>query len=501
MPRGGRRPGAGAPKGNFNAMRGGNHSYRLAMVLRASSLSPISKQSAGRWSMPASSPPGRDSTRTSAASPTFSGAAGLIVPMRLNQHSISRQPPVSAAELRDLRRQIQNEMARTPPPSTGANFAKTNHNQTALPLIPSELCPHSASPRSVASTRYDGSTAGPQKETPTMVTQTTIARDLAEARRRGVDFILAQQRADGSIGEPGPEGLSPYYKALWALAAGGELEAANRLATWIVRHVLAEEGDFAGPLRGDGFNYSYAYPNAWLICGAQKLGRFDITRRGMEFLLLLQHAEDGGFRVQRDREDAAQDVLEQLPGRQRLPLHRPHHSGEERRPLPPHRLGSAAAPRARALLRLQARRRPPHRIPRRPPAAVLDPRRHPPPDVLQHGHRRRLPRAPDDGHRQIPSGCGSASSTWTSPSTCSTRCTRRPRSARSAGAPRSSTATGGEAKYLDLATRVGRALLDQQTPEGAWDNTGGYTTEAVRTEVTCEFVVLLDEMIAGIAGR
>ena len=32
MPRGGRRPGAGARPGNFNAVRSGNHSPRLAMV-------------------------------------------------------------------------------------------------------------------------------------------------------------------------------------------------------------------------------------------------------------------------------------------------------------------------------------------------------------------------------------------------------------------------------------------------------------------------------------
>lgn len=32
MPRGGRRPGAGAPKGNFNAVRGGNHSHRMLLV-------------------------------------------------------------------------------------------------------------------------------------------------------------------------------------------------------------------------------------------------------------------------------------------------------------------------------------------------------------------------------------------------------------------------------------------------------------------------------------
>ena len=33
MPRGGRRPGAGAPRGNLNAMRGGKHSPRARAVI------------------------------------------------------------------------------------------------------------------------------------------------------------------------------------------------------------------------------------------------------------------------------------------------------------------------------------------------------------------------------------------------------------------------------------------------------------------------------------
>jgi len=35
MPRGGKRPGAGAPKGNFNALRSGNFSSRMLMVYLA----------------------------------------------------------------------------------------------------------------------------------------------------------------------------------------------------------------------------------------------------------------------------------------------------------------------------------------------------------------------------------------------------------------------------------------------------------------------------------
>ncbi len=35
MPRGGKRPGAGAPRGNFNGVRTGNHSTRMLMVYLA----------------------------------------------------------------------------------------------------------------------------------------------------------------------------------------------------------------------------------------------------------------------------------------------------------------------------------------------------------------------------------------------------------------------------------------------------------------------------------
>ena len=58
-----------------------------------------------------------------------------------------------------------------------------------------------------------------------MVTQTTIARDLAEARRRGIDYILPSSAPTAASVSPESEGLGPYYKALWALAAGGEVEA------------------------------------------------------------------------------------------------------------------------------------------------------------------------------------------------------------------------------------------------------------------------------------
>ena len=141
-----------------------------------------------------------------------------------------------------------------------------------------------------------------------MVVQSSVIPRLEESRERGVEYLLAQQRSDGAIGNPEADGLGPYYKTLWALTCTGRVAEANRLASWITHELLTEEGDLAGPMRGKLFDRSYAYPNAWIIIGAHKLGRYDISRRAMDFLLLLHH-ETGGFRVERDNEDAVQDVL------------------------------------------------------------------------------------------------------------------------------------------------------------------------------------------------
>ena len=58
----------------------------------------------------------------------------------------------------------------------------------------------------------------------------------------------------------------------------------------------------------------------------------------------------------------------------------------------------------------------------------------------------------------------------------------------------------GEDRYRDLALRVADALLAQQNPDGSWHNTGGFTHQSETNEVTAEFVVLLDEMVQGLAS-
>jgi hypothetical protein len=62
-------------------------------------------------------------------------------------------------------------------------------------------------------------------------------------------------------------------------------------------------------------------------------------------------------------------------------------------------------------------------------------------------------------------------------------------------------AVAGDERTLRHAERVGEAMIAQQDASGAWDNTGGYVNDAIRAEVTAEFVVLLDEMAGALGAR
>lgn len=332
-----------------------------------------------------------------------------------------------------------------------------------------------------------------------MVVESSVISKLQEGRDRGVAYIIQQQRSDGAIGKPEAEGLAPYYKALWALAAAGTSEPANRLATWIRDHVLSEEGDFAGDLRGDQHNHSYPYANAWIICGAQKLGRFDITRRAMEFLLLLQHAETGGFRMQRDKEDAPQDLLCSSQAGNAL-LFTGH---------------LTEAKNVGRFLRTVWNAQP---YPERELFFIYKPG-----DGLRTdfpAERQRLHSIRTDTRRQMYFNMGIAAA-FLSRLAMATGDREWSELAKQYlgigfnvldemyetaqvgkvgwGAALTYSATG-DRRCLELAQRVGEAMLAQQTDTGAWDNTGGYVNDPVRTEVTCEFVVLLDEMIGGLAA-
>ena len=115
----------------------------------------------------------------------------------------------------------------------------------------------------------------------------------ALSRDRGSDFIAERMRPDGTIED---SHLNPcgYWGVPIALAVGGHSSAASTMLDWVRRNAFTSEGDF-GPTPEKARSESYAYDNSWLIEGAHRLGQFDLSQRGMDFLVDFWDPQSGGF--------------------------------------------------------------------------------------------------------------------------------------------------------------------------------------------------------------
>ena len=110
-------------------------------------------------------------------------------------------------------------------------------------------------------------------------------------RRRATDWLLAQQNADGSLGDP-RDGYF-FYRAPWTFALVGETEAGSAVCGWFRRNLLTPDGRIDGPFRV--YNDAWAYRDSALIVGAQMLGQYDLSVGLMPELLRWQDPASGGF--------------------------------------------------------------------------------------------------------------------------------------------------------------------------------------------------------------
>ena len=121
-----------------------------------------------------------------------------------------------------------------------------------------------------------------------------------EARDRGCAYLLGNQHPDGSLGDP-KLGAIEYYKVPAAFQVSGQTSAANQLCDWIRKHGMTASGDFGPrPQQGSEYadlheEYAYIYYNSWVIIGAHRLGQFDLSQRGMDFLQDFWDPVSGGF--------------------------------------------------------------------------------------------------------------------------------------------------------------------------------------------------------------
>lgn len=114
-----------------------------------------------------------------------------------------------------------------------------------------------------------------------------------QGRDKGCEFLKRQLRDDGGFGLS-ERGLADYYKVPLAFMVSGASAEANQLLNWIRQHGQTQEGDFS-PRLPETVGYPYIYYNIWVIMGAHRQGHFDLSQKGMEFVLRFYDSKSGGF--------------------------------------------------------------------------------------------------------------------------------------------------------------------------------------------------------------
>ncbi len=110
-----------------------------------------------------------------------------------------------------------------------------------------------------------------------------------KAAQKGSEWLVSKQQEDGSITK-----AEVYYKAPYALSVTGRALEANKLINWIKTDVLQDNGDLN----------QNTYKNSWIVQGAHRLARFDVSLPGMGYILQTQ-APCGGFCVDERRKAPA----------------------------------------------------------------------------------------------------------------------------------------------------------------------------------------------------
>ncbi len=121
---------------------------------------------------------------------------------------------------------------------------------------------------------------------------------LASARR-GVDWLLAHQQRDGSWKRLPEAPFDAYYRASWTLGVMGEAAAAERELDFVKSSFMTADGDFVPRENGWYHHVHYSYPNAILLLGAHRLGRYDVAMPALRYLLGQQDPTHGGFYMTR----------------------------------------------------------------------------------------------------------------------------------------------------------------------------------------------------------
>lgn len=123
-------------------------------------------------------------------------------------------------------------------------------------------------------------------------------KNYREAARRGMSWLAGQLQTDGTYGQEASD-LVAYYKSPYLYVTGGRGDLGYRVLDHIRRSYLRKDGNLRTTPEvktADPVLAQYEpYMNAWVVMGAQKLGRFDVAQPVWDFVDDFFHPTWGGF--------------------------------------------------------------------------------------------------------------------------------------------------------------------------------------------------------------
>ncbi|MBE3120056.1 MAG: hypothetical protein IMZ50_15040, partial [Candidatus Atribacteria bacterium] len=109
-------------------------------------------------------------------------------------------------------------------------------------------------------------------------------------------WVLERQKDDGSFNDGNV--IQVYYNAVNFLTKVGAFAESARLADWIATTFLKSDGDFRGEPDSRSAQQKvlrHVYMDGWLVHSFQRMGRFDLSKAGLQYIFSFHDEATGGF--------------------------------------------------------------------------------------------------------------------------------------------------------------------------------------------------------------
>lgn len=141
-----------------------------------------------------------------------------------------------------------------------------------------------------------------------------MLRTMDRASNRATEYLKSRLSESGGFG-PDVTDLAAHYKVPYLMHCSGNLTVAHGVLNHIVTTFMTPNGDFVTRqgLKSDNpaFQEYWAYPNAWIVIAAHKLGRFDVSCRGYGYLQGFHDSALDGI-LTRDPETESEPIADVL---------------------------------------------------------------------------------------------------------------------------------------------------------------------------------------------